>query len=300
MAHPYSQHRQTKVEHERVRHIAKGYARGGAVEPEMEEDDEPGSKSGDTRDESGRKHMRRGGKPKMKLEGKAAKHHMGKRKRGGPIKKRAEGGSADDFDPEIEKDFAKDIADNSMRGRAKGGKVYKGGEKTAPMEDDDMPQRADGGRVGRKKASQTIVNVMMGPDKQPTPPQQVPVPVKVPVPVPQAGPPPGAIPPGMPQGAPPPGVMPPPGMIGRAKGGKVTKGTATYEDSLKNGTQVSHSPGKNDIADLGIKTPVIPTKKFARGGALYSEDKPMGPKMEAGAVTGDGRLEKTALQKRVG
>jgi hypothetical protein len=207
--------------------------------------------------------MKRGGKPKEKMEGKSAKHHMGKRKRGG--------------------------------------KVVAKSEKTAPMEDDDMPKRAEGGRV--KKPSQTTVNVMMGPDKSAAPPQQVPVPVKVPVPVPQAGPPPGAppMPPqGIPPGGPPPGAMPPPGMMARAKGGKVTKGTKTYEEGLKNGTQVSHAPGKNDAEWMGETKPVIPVRSgFARGG-MTSESMGMGPKMDAGAGSGDGRLEKIGIQKRRG
>ena len=38
MAHPYHAHRQTKVEHERVHHIAKHYAHGGAVHDDEKED----------------------------------------------------------------------------------------------------------------------------------------------------------------------------------------------------------------------------------------------------------------------
>jgi hypothetical protein len=246
MSHPLNHLRANKIERSRVKDIVKGYARGGAIEPEMEEDDEAGPASGDTSGESGRKAMKRGGKPKMKMEGNANRHHMGKKRRGG--------------------------------------KIVAKSENSAPMEDDDKPKRADGGRV-KRPAGQTIVNVMAGGDKSPPPPpQQVPVKVPVPVPAPppqMAGPPPGAMPPsaGMPTG----GMSP--GMLGRAKGGRVAKGTRTYEDGLKNGTQVSHSPGKNDLKNMIPDTPVIPVKKaFARGGAA--------PHMTAGAGSGEGRIEK--------
>ena len=77
-------------------------------------------------------------------------------------------------------------------------------------------------------------------------------------------------------------------MMGRAKGGKVTHGTKTYEDGLKNGTQVSHEPGKSDWKNLGIKSPVVPTKPgFARGGTPHQY-----PEMTAGAASGDGRIQK--------
>lgn len=38
MSHPFSEHRQSKVEHSRVAHIAKGYASGGAVHEDAAED----------------------------------------------------------------------------------------------------------------------------------------------------------------------------------------------------------------------------------------------------------------------
>ena len=346
MSHPMNHLRADKIERSRVKDIVKGFARGGAVEPEMEDDDRP---------ETGRKAMRRGGKSEEKMEGKAAKHHMGKRKRGGKVAC-ADGGVV------------------PISGYKKGGKIAKG-EKTAPMEDDDRPQRAYGGNV-KRKTGQTIVNVMMGDKGQQAPPQQVPIKVPVPVPAPpppMAGPPPGMPPQGMPPGGPPPGAMPPPGMMGRAKGGrvkrddggavstyrprtniqtpeaqaararamgtdsspfsqaagqqdmqgmlggignggtssslaeqqnrkrggKVTKGTPTYEDSLRNGTQVSHSPGKNDLNDLKIKSPIVPTRPpYAMGGATKSEGMKRGPRMDAGAGSGEGRLDKIGFQKR--
>lgn len=286
MAHPYASHRQNSVERSRVSKITKGYATGGAVE--MEDDDMPGPSSGDT----GRKAMKRGGKPKMKMEGKSAKHHMGKRKRGGKVIKADDDHSArmEDDEPTPGRKSGGKVAcreDGGIvraSGYKRGGKIAKG-EKTAPMEDGDMPKRAEGGRV--KKPGQTIVNVMVADkgESSPMPPQQVPVKVPVPVPAPppqMAGPPPGAMPPGggMPPGGMPPGAVPS-GMLGRAKGGRVAKGTATYEDSLKNGTQVSHSPGKNDLGDIRTSKPIT----YARGGATD-----MG--MTAGAGTGEGRLQK--------
>jgi hypothetical protein len=328
MAHPFADHRQTKVEHARVKDIVKGFARGGAVEPEMEDDDKP---------DTGRKAMRHGGKSEEKMEGKAAKHHMGKRKRGGKVTKRDDGGAVEspgtlrarreDIGAVRPKDNVDNVAPNSkarkgawsgdngfkrggkvacaeggvvpISGYKKGGKIAKG-EKTAPMEDDDKPQRSYGGSV-KRKTGQTIVNVMMGEKPQQAPPQQIPVkvPVPVPAPPPMAGPPPGMPPQGMPPGGPPPGAMPPPGLMGRAKGGKVTKGTPTYEDSLRNGTQVSHSPGKNDLNDLKIKSPIVPTRPpYAMGGATKSEGMKRGPHMDAGAGSGEGRLEKIGFQQR--
>jgi hypothetical protein len=85
----------------------------------------------------------------------------------------------------------------------------------------------------------------------------------------------------------------------RKRGGKVTKGTPTYEDSLRNGTQVSHSPGKNDLNDLKIKSPIVPTRPpYAMGGATKSEGMKRGPRMDAGAGSGEGRLDKIGFQKR--
>ena len=72
MAHPHNEHRQHKVERRRVEHITKGYASGGGVHADEAED---------------KKLIRKTVKSSaMKAEGKAPKHRMDKRARGGRTK----------------------------------------------------------------------------------------------------------------------------------------------------------------------------------------------------------------------
>lgn len=167
----------------------------------------------------------------------------------------------------------------------------------------DRPGRKRGGRVGKGKA--TTVNVIVagqGGQQQP--------PGVLPVPMPPPGPPPGAaLPPGGPPMLPPgagPGLPPGmgPGMPMRASGGRayakggrvgVNKGSAVYEAGVKAGTQVSHSPGKNDLKDMGRGKPIT----YATGGAVEHPAKgAMAPHLPGGAGGGEARLAKAAMAKR--
>lgn len=129
----------------------------------------------------------------------------------------------------------------------------------------DRPKRAHGGKVGKKHGSgKTIINVITGGDKAAPPPMPMPPPGVGPA----AMPPPMAAKPPMPM--PPPGAGgPPPGMPMRARGGKVqtpagsgvaantkdaerNKGSKVFNQSLKNGTQISGTGNnKSDGKDIG-------------------------------------------------
>jgi len=145
--------------------------------------------------------------------------------------------------------------------------------------------RAKGGRV---KSKGTNVNVIVSPQggQQATP---------VPVPVPAAGAAPPPRPPMPPAGMAPAAGMQPPGggmppMPMRNSGGRVGR---AYEDGIRNGTKVSHRT-KNDIDKINTSPPLLTR---ARGGPIEA-GKERGPKMHFGADSGEGRLERTALQKR--
>lgn len=150
--------------------------------------------------------------------------------------------------------------------------------------------RADGGRIpggvigkmkkGKGKAH-TNVNVIVAPprpdDKTAMPPAGA-APSALPrVPVPMPMPAAGAVP-GMPPVGGAPGM---PQMPMRKRGGRVDNLTKVKAEGMRAGTQVTHTPGKNDLKDIRDYPPI--TKR--KGGAVY-------PKMHYGAGSGEGRLEK--------
>jgi hypothetical protein len=124
--------------------------------------------------------------------------------------------------------------------------------------------RASGGKVGKKAT--TVVNVITsGAQTPPPPPPMIPPPGAMASPPGPPPPPPGP-PPGAMMGPPPGAGGPPPGMPMRARGGSVNRGTKVFEESEREGTKVTHTPGKNDIGDMNRKRVVT----FATGGGVVS------------------------------
>lgn len=183
----------------------------------------------------------------------------------------------------------------------------------------DRPKRAHGGKVGKKHGSgKTIINVITGGDKAAPPP--------MPMPPPGVGP--AAMPPPMaakPPMAPTPGAGgPPPGMPMRARGGKVqtpagsgvaantkgaerNKGSKVFNQSMRNGTQISHEPGKSDLKDMDrgkavtFKSGGRVRHFYAKGGKVES---PQGvasaTKLPGGSGGGEARLAKEHRAERRG
>lgn len=199
---------------------------------------------------------------------------------------RACGGSAKHPDAKEDKSLVKNMVKSSslkVEGRKNGGR---------------LDRYARGGAV---KKGATNVNVIIAPSSPKEATQTPAIPgmgpaVMGPSPVPPPRPP-MAPPPGMPMGGPQAvGAMPPPirmdgGRVGYKKGGAVKSGAA-WEEGLRNGTQVSHSDGKNDGKDIRTTKPIT----YKKGGKVEAFG--MGPKMKGGAEGGLGRLEKARMQKR--
>jgi hypothetical protein len=119
----------------------------------------------------------------------------------------------------------------------------------------------------------------------------------------------------------------------RARGGGVNSGTKVFEESKREGTKVTHKPGKNDLDDMNRKRVItfatgggvksfearVPMPKprpdgkepqpsdiyapdqvkrleRAKGGPIYAPAKgAMGPKLPGGSGGGKGRLAKRNL-----
>lgn len=147
------------------------------------------------------------------------------------------------------------------------------GEPLTKLKHGGVPARATGGSVKAKKPM-TNINIVIAPKdevKGPEPKMTAPLP---PMPMPPPAPPMAGLPPAIN----PLEMMNTPPM--RASGGSVKA------ESIKAGTKVTHKLGKNDLKDIRNYAPI--TK--AAGGKVY-------PKMEAGAGSGEGRLEKKAKYK---
>lgn len=240
-------------------------------------------------------------------------HHVEKRRVGHMTRGYASGGSVDHDDESLDHE-----AKHEAHERKRGGKVKKlKAEGGAVKHRADRPGRKRGGRMNKKGG--TTVNVITGHPQtaglggaMPMMPPAVgasaappPMPARPPMMAPPG--PPGVMPPGGPMAGP---GMPPPGLPPRAhggrtyrKGGRVNEGSKVYEEGVHAGTQVSHSPGKNDLKDIGRGKPIT----YKRGGRIQRAtggpvEAPAGKKgmvdMEYGAGGGEGRLEKARMAKR--
>ncbi len=177
-----------------------------------------------------------------------------------------------------------------VRGMVKSSALKAEGGK--PSHRADRPHRAHGGRVKHGKGTNVNVIVASHPGPSPAgpvgagvaavPPQAVPAP---PRPMPMA-PPAMAGPPGMP-----PGIRRAGGRA-YASGGAVKSGPG-WTESERSKTPIQHDPGKNDLKDMGRGKPVT----YKRGGAVEASDT-VGPKFDAGAGGGEGRLEKAKRARR--
>ena len=81
--------------------------------------------------------------------------------------------------------------------------------------------------------------------------------------------------------------------VPRKNGGAVKSGPA-WEGGRKEGTQVTHSPGKGDLKDMNRGRVIT----YKTGGRVGSENGPMGPKFDGGAGGGTARLQKESRAER--
>lgn len=293
MSHPFAEHRQSKVEHSRVSHIAKGYASGGAVHADAAEDaamiKRTVKKSALKVDGNGAK-VRSDRKPR-----KADGGSVGKKESAAGLMQRLGEESVSRFKnasgPMAKaREFMSSASDAMRQGRERSAEENDGRKHGGAV------KRARGGRTKAKHAK-TNVNVIVAPQGGQHPPMPgpgagMPPPMPAPPPRPPMAPPPG--PGGMP-GAPPMGGAPMPGMPPRrtggrayASGGRVADGPA-YKEGIKNGTQVQHTDGKGDGKDIGRGRVVT----FWAGGKVES---PKGvakaTKLPGGSGGGEARLVK--------
>jgi hypothetical protein len=186
----------------------------------------------------------------------------------------------------------------------------------------DRPKRAKGGKVKGKSNAKTVINVITGhPGGGAAPPPMAPPGIGGAA-MPPPAPPPMIAKPPMPGAGP---GMPPPSMPPmRARGGKVQTPTGTgvakntrdseknhgspvFNASMRDGTQISHAPGKADSKDIGRREVVSfasggKVKTFscrAKGGRIES---PKGvakaTELPGGSGGGEARLVKEARAKR--
>lgn len=205
-------------------------------------------------------------------------HRVEKSRAASIAKGHAKGGAVHSDEAEDRKMIKGMVKSGSLKveGRASGGRL-------------DRPARASGGKV---KSGKTNVNVIIAPQgggAGAVPPIAAPSPIA-------AGPPPimPPRPPMMPPGAAgplPPGAGGSP-MMRKSGGRGYAGGGSVKEQSIRAGTPVQHTDGKNDGADIYRGRQIT----YATGGPV--EAMRMGPKMDAGAYTGKGRLEKIGIQKR--
>jgi hypothetical protein len=168
------------------------------------------------------------------------------------------------------------VKSKSLTGKKKGGEVFSGSgyPQKVPGATGGRTARATGGKLGKSGKGKTNINIVIAAGKQPgkenAPPMGMPPGMGMPPPPPMGAPPAGG--PGMPPGLPP---GPPPGLPPGLGAGPMA------------------GPGGPPPMPPGM--PPMPRKSGGKvGHRTYRSYKDM----DAGAGGGEGRLEKTAIQKR--